>query len=77
MNLTLQSFGAINLADPFFDSLKTDYAEFTTWFGRKAVANDKAYVFQDDTGAIDGFLYLKIEDGTVDDTTLHYLKLAA
>lgn len=68
MNLTLQSFSAINLADPFFDSLKTDYAEFTTWFGRKAVANDTAYVFQDDTGAIDGFLYLKIEDGIVEDT---------
>lgn len=67
MNLTLQNFRTINLADPFFDSLKADYAEFGDWFARKAAANDTAYVFQDDTGAIDGFLYLKIEDGVVAD----------
>lgn len=68
MNLTLQSFRTINLADPFFDSLKVDYAEFSDWFARKAAINDTAYVFQDDAGAIDGFLYLKIEDGLVADT---------
>jgi L-amino acid N-acyltransferase YncA len=68
MNLTRQSFRTINLADTFFASLKADYREFTDWFGRKALANDTAYVFQDDTGAIDGFLYLKIEDGVVADT---------
>jgi hypothetical protein len=54
MNLTLQSFRTINLTDPFFDSLKGDYAEFADWFERKAVANDTAYVFQDDASAIDG-----------------------
>ena len=68
MNLTRQVFGNINLADPFFDSLKADYAEFPDWFARKAASGDTAYVFQDDTGAIDGFLYLKIEDGAVNDT---------
>jgi hypothetical protein len=68
MNLTLQNFRTINLADPFFDSLKADYAEFSDWFVRKAAANDTAYVFQDDAGTIDCFLYLKIEDGVVTDT---------
>jgi hypothetical protein len=69
MNLTRQVFGNINLADPFFDSLKADYAEFSDWFARKAASGDAAYVFQDDNEAIDGFLYLKIEDGAVNDTT--------
>lgn len=66
MNLTLQKFKTINLSDPFFDSLKNDYAEFCNWFARKA--EDSAYVFSDDLDAINGFLYLKVEDGLVDDT---------
>lgn len=68
MNLTLQNFQNVDLRDPFFDSLKADYAEFSAWFIRKAMANESAYVFLDDHGTIDGFLYLKIEDGIVDDT---------
>lgn len=68
MNLTYKHFANINLADPFFDSLKADYAEFSQWFAKKAVAGDAAYVFYDDRDAIDGFLYLKIEDGAVLDT---------
>lgn len=68
MNLMFQNFGVINLADPFFDSLKADYSEFSAWFQRKAASNEGAYVFYDDVGAIDGFLYLKIEDGVVADT---------
>lgn len=65
MNLTLEKFKFINLGDPFFDSLKRDYREFSDWFARKA--EEKAYVFRDDYGLIDGFLYLKIEEGKVDD----------
>ena len=65
MNLTYQKFGGINLSDPFFDSLKSDYAEFEHWFARKA--DEFAYVFYGDAGEIDGFLYLKIENEAIDD----------
>ena len=65
MNLTLTRFKNINLADPFFDSLKANYKEFPAWFAKKA--EDFAYVFQNEVGTIDGFLYLKVEDGIVND----------
>lgn len=65
MNLELRKFKDINLADPFFDSLKESYAEFVDWFGRKS--NESAYVFARQNGVIDGFLYLKVEEGVVDD----------
>lgn len=65
MNLTYKKFREIDLSDPFFDSLKSDYAEFEHWFARKA--EDSAYVFFGDAGEIDGFLYLKMEDEAVDD----------
>lgn len=65
MNLTYRRFADIDLSDPFFDSLKQDYAEFEQWFAKKA--SDSAYVFYGDTGAIDGFLYLKNENEAVDD----------
>lgn len=67
MLLQRKRFGDINLDDPFFDSLKAGYAEFVDWFGRKA--DEQAYVFEGDGGQIDGFLYLKIEEGAVEDTT--------
>lgn len=67
MNLRLLKFRDIDLSDPFFDSLKADYEEFPNWFSRKA--EDSAYVFYNETGALDGFLYLKIEDGGLDDVT--------
>lgn len=67
-HLALEQFGYIDVNDPFFDSLKADYVEFSEWFGRKADAGDSAYVFRNDEGLIDGFLYLKIEDGPVIDT---------
>lgn len=67
MNLRYEKFSEIDLSDPFFDSLKSDYAEFEHWFSRKA--NEWAYVFYSDAGAIDGFLYLKIETGEVDDVS--------
>ncbi|BCA30801.1 N-acetyltransferase [Metapseudomonas otitidis] len=67
MELELKKFSDINLSDPFFDSLKRSYEEFTDWFRRKA--NEKAYVFFRGNGALDGFLYLKIENGAVDDVS--------
>lgn len=65
MNLNYKKFGQIDLSDPFFDSLKQDYAEFEHWFAKKAA--DFAYVFYADAGEIDGFLYLKIENESLDD----------
>lgn len=65
MNLNYKKFSQINLSDTFFDSLKQDYAEFEHWFAKKA--DDFAYVFYGDSGWIDGFLYLKIENEPLND----------
>ncbi|NWC97332.1 N-acetyltransferase [Pseudomonas sp. P7779] len=67
MELRLTKFADVNFNDVFFDSLKQDYAEIPVWFEKKAQAGDSAYVFYGDAGAIDGFLYLKVEDGVVSD----------
>jgi L-amino acid N-acyltransferase YncA len=60
MSLSYVRFEQVNLADPFFDSLKEDYAEFEEWFARKAL--NMAYLSVNAQGKIDGFLYLKVED---------------
>lgn len=65
-NLTLCEFGDIDSDDEFFDSLKEDYPGFEKWFQTKSNAHEKAYVFYR-VGKVDGFLYLKPEDGPVDD----------
>lgn len=66
-NLKYLSFSEINLSDEFFDSLKQDYAEFSSWFARKA--KEKAYVlFSEQDSSIQGFMYLKTEP-SVDDIT--------
>lgn len=67
MPLTRRTFSEINLAAPFFDSLREDYPGFDAWFRNKAV--ESAYVFTGNDGSLDGFLYLKIEDGAVEDVT--------
>ena len=66
MILSRRLFRQLDLADPFFDSLKQDYREFSNWFATKA--DESAYVSEDDYGKLNGFLYLKIEDGQVSDT---------
>lgn len=67
MNLSRDKFKNVNLEDPFFDSLKNDYKEFSEWFAKKS--EDFAYLFRNDSGMIDGFLYLKIEDGPLTEVT--------
>lgn len=67
MPITRRKFSEINLEDPFFDSLRDDYPGFDTWFRKKG--EESAYVFASDDGELDGFLYLKIEDGSVDDVS--------
>jgi hypothetical protein len=55
-----EMFGNVNVDDPFFDSFKRDYQDFPEWFNRKA--DETVYVSKTDSGAIVGFLYLKVED---------------
>lgn len=65
-SLRLTTFQEVNLEDPFFDSLKGQYAEFADWFRRKA--REQVYVVDDEaTGLLRGFIYLKIEEGEIDD----------
>lgn len=59
-------FKDIDLNDCFFDSLKSDYKEFENWFKRKS--EEYAYIQTIDNN-IEGFLYLKIEDGPITDVT--------
>jgi hypothetical protein len=43
--LKVKKFSEIEINDPFFDSLKSDYAGFEDWFSRKA--DKKAYILED------------------------------
>lgn len=58
-------FSAIDINDPFFDSLKADYEEFPTWFARKSSSGAQALVSIDDVG-VSAFLYLKEENEDVE-----------
>lgn len=69
MGLELRAFKDIDLNDRFFDSLKSDYKEFPDWFAKKAHSGEQAYVFYGDAGVLDGFLYLKIEEGPLLDVS--------
>ena len=53
-------FGNVALDDPFFDSFKRDYVDFTRWFNRKS--DEAAYVSKTETGELVAFLYLKLEE---------------
>lgn len=53
-------FSEVDLSDAFFDSLKEDYSEFTSWFQKKSDAGEEALVFTDELGA-GSFIYLKKE----------------
>lgn len=63
--LRIEKFKDIELADPFFDTLKGDYPDFAAWFVAKA--NKEAFTFKSEGGGLDGFLYLKEENGDVTD----------
>jgi hypothetical protein len=62
--LQKRKFGDVDLHDSFFDSLKGDYKEFESWFQGKA--EEEAYLIYGEPG-IEGFMYLKPEDGPVTD----------
>lgn len=58
-------FQALDLNDSFFNSLKNDYPEFPSWFSRKAT--EKAWVSFNGKNDIVAFLYLKVEEGPLED----------
>jgi hypothetical protein len=60
-NIESKYFKDISLDDEFFDSLKTDYNEFTTWFNKKSSDNKHASTLYEDNNLM-AFLYLKIEE---------------
>lgn len=70
-NLRYLPFNQVGFEDSFFDSLKEDYVHgFSDWLKKKSLSNsDYAYVLHDDDGNIDGFMYLKVENGNVEDVT--------
>lgn len=69
MDIEIKSFAELDLGDTFFDSLKTSYPGFSDWFNKKATNGESAYVFFDENGNILDFLYLKIEEGAMNDVT--------
>lgn len=62
-----ETFDHCDINDPFFDSLKEDYEGFVDWFARKAKARTHVLIQRDDSKYIQAFLYLKIEEGEVND----------
>ncbi len=50
--------GAVDIADPFFDSFRADYPGFNQWFARKS--QEPAYVCMEGQ-VLAAFLYLKVE----------------
>lgn len=56
----LRKLSVDDLSDPFFDSFKSDYQEFSDWYKRKCDDSDKAYYFYDGDRII-GFIKLKKE----------------
>ena len=65
--LRIERFGDIWFEEQFFDSLKADYKEFSQWFKKKE--DHVAFTFRNSAGLLDGFLYLKLEEGPILDTT--------
>jgi hypothetical protein len=65
--MEIKPFAEIDLNDIFFDSLKGAYAEFEEWYIRKAVEGASAYVQYNSEKQVEGFLYLKIESGQLNE----------
>jgi L-amino acid N-acyltransferase YncA len=65
--LSIEYFADIDFQNNFFDSLRGSYQEFDAWASAKSETGASAYVFRSDDGKISGFLYLKAENGPVND----------
>ncbi len=67
--IVYKKFSEINIEDEFFDSLREDYEGFNNWFIKKQ--NDYAYIHYNNNNKIDGFLYLKIEQGIIENSIIN------
>jgi len=67
MSIQERFFCDIDLTNQFFNSLRADYEGFDIWFKSKSA--NTAFVSYNELGEMDGFLYLKIEDEAILDTT--------
>jgi hypothetical protein len=65
-DIQLLKFSDVRLEDAFFDSLRDSYAGFDVWFKSKSTRGETAYVLIAG-GAVKAFLYLKVEQGRVND----------
>ncbi|MGD9158681.1 MAG: PIN domain-containing protein, partial [Desulfobacteraceae bacterium] len=59
LSVKKEHFGNIDINQPFFASLKTNYQEFVDWFNKKA--DETAYACYSDNNLM-AFLYLKVEN---------------
>jgi hypothetical protein len=57
--VTKTYFGNVDVKDSFFDSFRKSYSGFDKWFVKKC--DEEAYICNNDSGKILGFLYLKTE----------------
>ena len=58
-------FSKVDIGDSFFDTLKSDYPEFSQWYQKKADEGATALVFSDDEG-LGAFVYLKSENEPIE-----------
>lgn len=65
--IRIKYFKDIDLSDSFFDTLKNDYPGFSDWFSKKSDENSGAFVQYNSENKLQAFLYLKIEEGPLDD----------
>lgn len=64
--LTYLPADTLDLDDPFFDSLKEDYEEFSRWWKKISREGRKCWVYFDDDAAIGALLMYKFEDEAVE-----------
>ena len=60
-NIISTTFDQLNLDDPFFDSFKPMYRNFSTWFQNKADEHTSCDVAYDAEGNLKAMLYTKVE----------------
>ena len=60
-----KKFSEVDISDPFFDSLKSDYEEFPDWFQKKCKKRESALVYFDSFG-VAAFVYLKRENEPIE-----------
>lgn len=56
----------LNLDDPFFISLKQEYAEFEVWFKKISREGRKCWVYYEEDGSIGALLIYKVENEPID-----------